>query len=56
MNEIQRPFIKSLTLVAIVTIVSMGAVRYFVPGMINSYIKSSNYTLHQSQDHPESRD
>jgi capsular polysaccharide biosynthesis protein len=53
MNHIHQSFIKSLVLVAVVTIVSMAAARIIVNKVISSHYKSSNFTTQKSQFHSE---
>jgi hypothetical protein len=48
-EEFHVPFIKSLVFIAIVTIVSMVSVHYF---MINSLLPSSNTPIYTSSDYP----
>jgi hypothetical protein len=49
MNDIQQSFIKSLVLVAIVTIVSMVSARIIVERVLNHHYKSSDFTTQKSQ-------
>lgn len=52
MNEIHHSFIKSLVIVAIVTIVSMASARYFVTRVLDSDNNSSVFTSQKSQISP----
>lgn len=50
MNEIHHSFIKSLVVIAIVTLVSMATARYFVQKVLYSNYNSSVFTSQQSYD------
>jgi capsular polysaccharide biosynthesis protein len=50
MNEIHTSFIKSLLLVAIVTLVSMATARIIVNKVISDRYKPSNFTLQKLPD------
>jgi hypothetical protein len=43
-DEFHVPFIKSLMLVAIVTIVSMAFAHHYIPKLYDSYQNSQEYT------------
>lgn len=50
MNEIHQSFIKSLFLVAIVTLVSMVSARYFISSVLSRELPTQSFTIQKSQD------
>ena len=52
-NDFHKPFIKELVFVALVTIVSMISVRYFLPKIFIIPPKSHQYTTQESQNTPD---
>lgn len=48
--EYHVPFIKSLVFIAVVTIVSMVSIHYFIKNSLSSQPKSPIYTSQKSQD------
>ena len=52
-EEFHVPFIKNLVFVALVTVVSMISVRYYLTNSLSAYSQSSVYTSEQSQITPK---
>lgn len=52
MNEFHQSFIKSLVLVAIVTIISMVSARYIVSSILSKHTTTPTFTIQKSQDTP----
>ena len=48
------PFIKSLLIVAVVTLVSMGTARYFINNNFSNVSNTPNFTSLKSHTSPES--
>lgn len=48
-NEFHKPFIKSLVIVGLVTMVSIISTRYFVNYMLTNYYNPPSYTSYESQ-------
>jgi len=48
------PFIKSLLIVAVVTLVSMGTARYFINNRFSTTLNTPNFTSLKSHTSPES--
>ncbi len=53
MTEIHQSFIKSLLLVAVVTLVSMATARIIVNKVLSDRYKPSNFTLQKLPDHSD---
>lgn len=53
-NDFHIPFIKSLLIVAVVTLVSMGTARYFINNSFSSTLNTPNFTSLKSHTSPES--
>jgi len=49
MNEFHKPFIKSLVLIAIVTVFAMVSSRYLINFHSNTYYKTIEYSSQKSQ-------
>jgi hypothetical protein len=49
-EEFHIPFIKNLVFVALVTVVSMISVRYYLTNSLSASQQSSTYTSEQSQN------
>ena len=52
-EEFHVPFIKNLVFVALVTVVSMISVRYYLTNSLSASPQSSIYTSEQSQIKPD---
>ena len=52
-REFHIPFIKSLAIVGLVTIVSMISARYFIENVFANPYKSHEYTIQESQKNPD---
>lgn len=52
MNEFHQSFIKSMVLVAVVTIVSMVSARYIVSSILSRELSSPSFTTQKSQIQP----
>jgi hypothetical protein len=52
-EEFHVPFIKNLVFVALVTVVSMISVRYYLTNSLSASQQSSVYTYEQSQFQPK---
>jgi hypothetical protein len=52
-EEFHVPFIKNLVFVALVTVVSMISVRYYLTNSLSASQQSSVYTSEQSQFQPK---
>jgi hypothetical protein len=52
-EEFHVPFIKNLVFVALVTVVSMISVRYYLTNSLSASQQSSVYTSQQSQIKPD---
>lgn len=47
-NEFHKPFLKSLMLIACVTIVSMILAHHYIPKFYNTYLNSQEYSSYKS--------
>lgn len=51
-QEFHEPFIRSLIIVGLVTLVSMISTRYLVGYIISNHYKTHEYTIQESQIKP----